>query len=365
MCALALLLAFIGFMLPAFAATRATVDEVEQSAATPSVRPGAARQVTVAQLAGIIADTKSKSDAAREIEHLQLTERLSSPKLAILEAELRSAKARTVLMGVADASVFLAPPADEIPEKPVPSMSQQRQIMLQAVHYLNTALPRLPDFYARRFTTAFEEMWMPTGEKGMPRSGSLHTAGEFRATVYYRGGKEVVNEKGAREQGLITVGTFGPILSVVILDAAHSATTQWSRWEEGPNGPLAVFQFRVPQAKSHYSTSGSGELGTVGPTAYHGEIGVDPDSGTILRLVLEADPGLGSPTERADIMVEYGSVAIGGKMYTCPVRSVSYSVGGYYAPTAFGTSVTRKAVRLNDVVFSNYHVFRTEMRIMP
>ena len=60
----------------------------------------------------------------------------------------------------------------------------------------------------------------------------------------------------------------------------------------------------------------------LGPTAYHGEIGIDPGSGTILRLVLEADPAFGSLTERADIMVEYGSVAIGGETYTCPVRSV-------------------------------------------
>ena len=66
----------------------------------------------------------------------------------------------------------------------------------------------------------------------------------------------------------------------------------------------------------------------IGATAYHGEMGIDPDSGTILRLVLEADPDLGSSIRAFwTFMVEYGSVAIGEKRYTCPVRSVSISTG--------------------------------------
>lgn len=103
----------------------------------------------------------------------------------------------------------------------------------------------------------------------------------------------------------------------------------------------------------------------MGRTAYHGEFGIDPNSGTILRLTLEADPDLGSSMQRADIMVEYRAVDIGGKTYICPVRSVSYSVGTSVNVPSFGIGLTREAARLNDVVFSNYHIFRTEMRIVP
>lgn len=106
----------------------------------------------------------------------------------------------------------------------------------------------------------------------------------------------------------------------------------------------------------------------MGPTAYHGEIGIDPTSGTILRLMLEDDPDLGSTIERAGVMVEYGAVAIGGKPYTCPVRSVSYSLGALDVPASFDVATSRKrrkAARLNDVVFSDYHVFRAEIRIVP
>jgi hypothetical protein len=128
---------------------------------------------------------------------------------------------------------------------------------------------------------------------------------------------------------------------------------------------MAVFQFEVPQKESHYDISDNGIAGVMSATAYHGEIGIDPGSGRILRLMLLADPGLGSPVQRADIMVEYGPVAIGGKMYTCPVRSVSYSVGAVRLPASAGAGWEREAERLNDVVFSDYHVFRSEMRIVP
>jgi hypothetical protein len=357
-------------ILPGFEETEDTKTPAPPNKAQPAIEePGGSRPATVAQLTEIVGRTKRADDreAAKEIEHLQLTERLSSPKLALLSAQLPGKKSKSALMAVGDVSVFLDPPVDEIPQRATPDLAEQMPMISLVMDYLKTIIPKLPDFYARRLTTSFEEVWKPKDEEGMHKRIAPHSAGEFKATVYYREGKEVVHEEGAQEHGLITRGTFGPILRVLVLDSSHSNTIQWSRWEEGPNGSTAVFRFRVPKTKSHYEASGSGEPGMNDPTAYHGEIGIDPTSGTILRLMLQADPDLGSTIERADIMVEYGAVAIGGKTYTCPVRSVSYSVGARYVSTSLGVPMSSKgkAARLNDVVFSDYHVFRTEMRIVP
>jgi hypothetical protein len=322
--------------------------------------------VSVAQLAEIVGRVKGRRDAeaAKEIEHLKLTERLSSPKLAALIAQVTGPQSKSALMAVGDASVFLEPPKDEIPQKPAPDLAEQKQIMSLAVDYLKKINPKLPDFYAKRFTTSFEEASTPKQKNGAYNPGVLQPAGEFKAAVYYRGGKEVVHPEGTEEYGLITQGTFGPILNTVIVDAAHS-TTEWSRWEEGPNGAMAVFRFQVPQAESHYQVSFStfaaaGDLGLMAPSPYHGEFGIDPESGTILRLVLQADSDLGSSMQRADIMVEYGAVMIGGKGYTCPVRSVSIATG----VSPMKLSATLYVTRLEDVVFSGYHVFRSEMWIL-
>ena len=329
----------------------------------------APRMVTVAELMKLVDGAKRRhdGDAAKEIEQLQLMERLSSPKLAVLGSEFRGKKSKSALTALGDASVFLDPPPNEIPQKAAPDIAEQKQMMSLVTEYLKKTIPKLPNFYAHRFTASFEETWTPRNKKGSHEEGALHSAGDYRATVYYRDGQEIVDQEGAHEHGLITRGIFGPILSVVILDAARSNTMIWSRWEEGQRGTMAVFRFMVPQTESHYEVSGSSEFGTIDATAYHGEIGIDPSSGTILRLVLEADFDLGSTMERADIMVEYGAVEIGGAAYTCPVRSVSYSVGALHVLPTLGvpTSSKGKVVRLNDVVFDNYHVFRSEMRIVP
>jgi hypothetical protein len=82
----------------------------------------------------------------------------------------------------------------------------------------------------------------------------------------------------AEEIGLITKGTFGPILSVVMVDAAHGAMT-FSHWEQGETGPEAVFQFRVLKKESHYEVAYHGtsvkdqSQDFQQQTGYHGEIG--------------------------------------------------------------------------------------------
>lgn len=96
---------------------------------------------------------------------------------------------------------------------------------------------------------------------------------------------------------------------------------------------------------------------------------IDPATGAILRLTLETavDPSLS--IVRGDIMVEYGPVEIGGRSYICPVRSVSISeVRTVTVLRKVDLSVKRfSAYRpmLNDVVFKDYHIFSTEMRLLP
>ena len=95
---------------------------------------------------------------------------------------------------------------------------------------------------------------------------------------------------------------------------------------------------------------------------------IDPATGTILRLTVQADPPLGSPVLRGDIMVESGAVDIGGKTYTCPIRRVSFSIdaeGLADESSPFGQSVqTPQAILLNDVKFEDYHLFRSYSRIL-
>ena len=179
----------------------------------------------------------------------------------------------------------------------------------------------------------------------------------------------------ARERYLYTQGTFGPILSMVFTNAAaeHSAIT-WSNWQQTSEGPRAVFRYTVPQEASDFdvefccTAETNGAISLKQKPAYHGEVAIDPASGAILRLTIQADLNPALATGITDIMVEYGPVMIGDKSYICPVRSVSLTrQRRVHLISEWGENFGvygRFETILNDVTFGDYHLFRAQSRII-
>src|ERR1035441_11038363 len=103
---------------------------------------------------------------------------------------------------------------------------------------------------------------------------------------------------------------------------------------------MAVFSYSVPKEKSHYRVeyccvaeevqsdrSNDADLLPFSQiVAYHGEIAVDPASGTILRLMLEAEMKASDPVARASIVVEYGPVEIRSEEHTSELQSLRHLV---------------------------------------
>jgi hypothetical protein len=119
-------------------------------------------------------------------------------------------------------------------------------------------------------------------------------------------------------------------------------------------------------------------------TGYHGEITLDAINGTIHRLTLQADVKPPDPMTKANLMVEYGPVEIGGKTYICPVRSVAFALAQQQTRSQYSsmaeengfaglhesvneaspTPESRLQTLLIDVTFEKYHMFRSESRIL-
>jgi hypothetical protein len=100
--------------------------------------------------------------------------------------------------------------------------------------------------------------------------------------------------------------------------------------------------------------------------AYHGEIAVDPASGDIYRITEVADIESAVNGVECAIAVEYAPVEIGDRMYVCPLRSVALSkVPGYLDHGLAKGEATPLQTHLNDVAFTEYHLFRAETRIVP
>jgi VWFA-related protein len=344
----------------------------------------AADHRTVEQLEQLLTSAHSAGDAelARRLEGIELTERMSSPRLASWKDRLPGPKSWAALVVLADTSAFLPPPAAEIPATPAPDKEAQRQMLAQAIHYLSETVPRLPNLFATRTTAGYAEQPKREEPEATSSGGdrSLHLTSVIAGTVLYRNGDEAVDsevlkgKKPKKEAGsLTTKGTFGPILTTVILDGAGvSGAITWSRWEQGASGPEAVFRIAIPHGKSHFEvthccmTDGSNDFQD--KSAYHGEITLDPTSGAILRLALESDLPADATVARSATMVEYGPQVIGGTSYICPLRSVSLSRGrrmmlirewGQNAevPGPYETV-------LNDVSFEDYHIFRSQTRLI-
>jgi VWFA-related protein len=344
----------------------------------------AAEHLTVEQLEQLLGSSHTTSDGelARRLSGIELTERITTSRLARWKDRMPGPKSLSALVALSDASAFLTPPAAEIPTTPPPDLSTQRQIINQAIHYLSETIPRLPNFFATRTTVSYAEQLQKSEQMTKVAMGdrSLHFESLSSGTVLYRNGAEVVDSEAVKGRkpkkdtgSLVTRGTFGSILSMVILDSAGiPGPFHWSGWEQGATGTEAVFRYAIPADKSHFEVThcclADGSNDFQEKPGYHGEIAIDPATGAILRITLESDLRTDAPLARSATLVEYGSQVIAGKTYLCPVRSVSISRGRRMIMMhEWGEDVAVPGpyeTVLNDVSFGDYHIFRSDSRIL-
>ena len=354
----------------------------------------AEKSVSIQQLEQMLFADHGKSDekVAERLSDVTLTERVSPTRLAKWEKEYPGSHTREALMKLADQAAFLDPPEADVLRDPPPDNETQERMLALALDYVRTTMRRLPDFYATRETTHFEgapsqqatstspvsfgsavrNMRMPGLTLGRAESKPLHCTGTSSVTVTYRDGREVSVTQTDRSKpedhpvtGLTTSGEFGPILGVVLGDAMRGQVT-WARWEQGLSDPVAVFRYAVAADASNYRVGipNGTKLEDVYP-AYHGEIAIDPATGSVLRLSIVAD--LAPPHEmmRTAIAVEYAPVEIGDRTYDCPVHGVAFSkipvAGAKAEPSGTEPEVQ---TQLNDVAFTQYHLFGSEARIV-
>lgn len=343
----------------------------------------AVRRVTVAELDSVLdaGAGKRDGDLARELAGLELTERLSSARLAAGLARMHGNKEQSALVALADMSAFLRPPAAEISAEPPPSAAEQQQMFALAAEYLNKTINGFPDLFGRRRMARYVASSRVDDDKRRMDFEPLRLSDSAEAEVLYRQGREVVEsdteKRGphqAQDPNLTTYGVFGPSLEIMREMIADPGLMTWRRWEQDASGRRAVFSYRVPRAKSLYHIAacclpdGEGRTGFDTLAGYEGEITLDAATGAILRLEMQADLKGFLPILRSDLMVAYGPVEIGGKTYICPVKSVSIlTMRSVEQSSTWGEGFLTYGpyqTVLIDFVFDQYHMFRTTSRVL-
>jgi hypothetical protein len=148
------------------------------------------------------------------------------------------------------------------------------------------------------------------------------------------------------------VASLGPVspLSTILQEATASGNPKWLRWESINGAQIAVFSFAVEKKKTHYtinyccfpdtmtagllSSSGRGISASTGnlqtandwknfkvSAGYHGELFIDPNSGTIVRTITQADFKPSDFVHYEYIRTDYAPLPAGGKTLFVPVRS--------------------------------------------
>ena len=373
---LTLLAILIAVSTPAFAVKTVTVEQLEQTLSAAQ----AARQ--------------SDDVTAQQLSDVRLTNRLAGSVLQHLITASPGTRTTQALHAVADASAFLDPPSNEIQDKPAPTGPEQSAIFGQVLHYAVHVLPTLPNFMASRVTEHYVDSMRGLESQESQQRGGLFLIGTHSALISYRDGRETddpsllatssPSDKRKHQSGtvdpvggLTSWGEFGPILKVVLGDSIKGKLT-WARWQQEDNKPVAVFRLAVDRSVSHYGVSYCCETSTettagafvqtkhpitLRQIGYHGLLEVDPESGTILRITIQADLRPEDLILQASMMLEYAPVKIADSLYSCPTHSVSSSV----SLTQFeshGELHPAKRMLLNDVQFVDYHRFGSESTLI-
>jgi hypothetical protein len=357
---------------------------------------GAAKRATVAQLeqalAAATAAQKADAEMARMIDGMELSERLSTDTLERIDARLNPGRQVTLAMQLLAAqSEFLDLPASELPVKDVPDQAAQLRMFEAATHYVAQTMDRLPNFLATRTTNRFDNSPQEVKKGAWPVRAGLHQVDrsslEVSVHVEQESGLPGDHASAVWEdrKGLSSWGEFGTVLGMILGDAANGKV-RWSHWEQIGSGMSAVFHYSVPKSASHFELGrlavGPGTIAAVvtpyayvpkaGAVAggiitlhdkqgYEGSLWLDPATGTILRITIEADTKGNATYQRAAMLVQYGAVEIAGSRFILPVRSLALSKVAMSAEESTGDAPSEW---LNETLFTGYHRFASTARIL-
>lgn len=367
-------------------------------------QPVSAPSVTVAQLEQFLSAAHELRDKklAAQIYDLRLTQQLSDSNLARLEKELPGPESEKALVAIADESVFLKLPAEDIPPRPAPSPTEQAAILARAMDYLTRTVHALPDFNATRTTTTYvgTTKTIPSGAYdvlfgfwGLHKDQRLVPALKSSVAVLYRDGQDTYADEEERVKqeckssgpiAWVSTGQFGAVLAVMP-KIVTSGGLIWDHWEKNASGYEAAFRYSAVLPYQDEVNCPSEMRTPKGPYEYHGEIAIRPEDGTVLRItrvwnaMLDEHLGYGPARYEFEVMVQYGPIEIGHVAYTCPIRSVLVDLGPALEAfpwtrlpkeredfdRRFGLAEEPTTEGVDDVVFQQYRVFRGRMKIEP
>lgn len=375
-----------------------------------------ARKITVAQLTGLLRslqqDKKSDADVATALKQVELTEEMTRSTLNTL-AGLVSGPLSTEQIYVLEArSADLIPPPSDLPSTPAPDAATEKSILAKAESYVSKTYDHLPVLTATRTTLRFQDNVEALSSASGLSAGAQEAVTSSGFTkppsyIHYMNStaRTVVSERGIEKKpaekdttkwganGMTAVREPAPSLGLVLTEAQAAGNIQWLRWETINGKPAAVYSFTVPKQKSklavnvccfpkinqagvatfYSATSGvaldgprAGGGGVTGnfqtntewqdfktTAPYHGRLFIDPETGVVKRMIVEADLKPTDVVHQLDTRVDFGPVKTAQGAFVVPVKTVINSVVVPNGESGAGGYSTRCTLLISE--YSDYH----------
>jgi hypothetical protein len=316
-------------------------------------------------LTGLHHSQKSDEQVANELKQIELTEELTPAGMNSV-VNLIDGPLSTEQMYVLEArSSMLAPPDTDLPKTAPPDAAAQQALLAKAQDYAAKTYPQLPRLTATRLIARFQdgvetiESFSGASVKAVSDNDLLWQQIRHYVRLMNTHSDTVEIDNGIQKPGGKDTTPWGrnnlvnsmlPFLPLNLLtsEAVSSGNPKFLRWETITG---AVFAFAVDKKKSHYAinyccfpdTSSVGNVLYNGSAAhpvdngnianvsdwkpfnaksgYHGELFLNPDSGVVLRTIVEAEFKPSDFVHYENIRIDYAPMPIGGNNLYVPVRS--------------------------------------------
>jgi hypothetical protein len=349
----------------------------------------AAKKMAVAELTELLRsfeqEKKSDLEVATALKQIELTEQLTRTAMNSLVGHVSGPMSTEQIYVLEARSANLAPPASDLPATPAPDAAAQKTILAKTETYVTRTYDQLPALTAIRTTLRFQDNVEALAASSGVSSGakeSVTSSGFSKPESYVRyinsTASVVSSEHGTEKKpaekdpikwganGMTAIQEPSPSLGRIFKEAQAAGNTQWLRWELVNGKPAAVFSFAVPKEKSKlavdvccfpnidqagkamfYTPSTARALGGAGASGggvtgnfqthtewhnfkttapYHGRFFIDPDSGIVVRMIVETELKPEEVVHQLDMRVDYGAVKAGANTLVVPVKTVINSV---------------------------------------
>ena len=360
-------------------------------------------------------EKKNDTEVANALKQVELTEELTRSAMNSLVGLVKGPLSTEQIYVLEARSANLAPPASDLPAMPGPDAPAQKAILAKAETYVTRTYDQLPALTATRTTLRFQDNVEALAASSGISSGAKEavTSSGFTKPASYihyinSTARVVTSERGVEKKpaekdqtkwganGMTAIQEPDPSLGRVFNEAQAAGTLQWLRWESINGKPAAVFSFAVPKQKSKLAvnfccfpnidqagvarfytsatasaiagseaTGGGGgvtgnfqthtewhEFKTTAP--YHGRFFIDPETGVVVRMIVEAEMKPGEVVHQLDTRVDFAPVKAGQGTFVVPVKTVVNSVVVPNGESGAGGYSTRRTLLSSE--YSEYRM---------